>query len=154
MAPTWPVASSGNAARLRFGSLRACSELVGLLEIEPQLLHAGAAVEIPARSLGGRRIGADDLLFALPISLLVGQFLLGESIGCAEDDQHSSERQRNHFAGFSHSEHDVLHGLSYDFLSQPSHLDAWLVMRRNCVSYRQSLAYCPSSAPLGLQGKG
>src|SRR6478752_3940728 len=110
MAPTWPVASSGNAARLRASPLRACSEFVGLLEIEPQLLHAGAAMEIPARRLGGRRIGAVDLLFALPISLLVGQFLLGESIGCAEDDQHSSQRQRNHFAGLSHSEHNFLHG--------------------------------------------
>src|SRR6476469_4791555 len=120
MAPTWPVASSGNAARLRASALRPCSEFVGLLEIEPQLLHAGAAVEIPARGLDGRRIGAVDLLFALPISLLVGQFLLGESIGRAEDDKHSSERKRSHFAGFSHSEHDVLHGLSSDFLSQPS----------------------------------
>jgi hypothetical protein len=100
---------------LRASALRACSELVGLLEIEPQLLHAGAAVEIPARSLGGRRIGAVDLLFALPISLLVGQFLLGESIGCAENDKHSSERQRNHFAGLSDSEHNFLQASLFEF---------------------------------------
>src|SRR3954454_22053530 len=108
MAPPWPVASSGNPARLRASALPGCSELGGLLEIEPRLLHAGAAVEIPARGMVVPRIGAVDLLFALPISLLVGQFLLGESIGCAEDDKHSSQRQRSHFAGLS--EHDFLHG--------------------------------------------
>src|SRR5262245_50022242 len=65
-------------------STRVRSELDGLLEIEPVLLHAGAAVELPARRLEGRRIGAVDLLLADSIGLLVGHFLLGGRIGCAK----------------------------------------------------------------------
>src|SRR5262245_21852942 len=96
-------------------STRARSELDGLLEIEPVLLHARAAMELPARSLEGARIGAVDLLFADSIGLLVGHFLLGGRIGCAEDDEHSGERQHDHFARLPDSEHDVLHRLNSDF---------------------------------------